>query len=89
MNSLTSSGRAPTVFPRTIAHRMWTQARCLAALERGMPGAYTVTARFRRPVLLPSRVTFGRAEEADGATRFAVHAARDGTPHLEGRVTLV
>ena len=74
-------------FPRTIAHGMWTQARCLAALERGLPGAYTVTARFRRPVLLPSRVTFGRAEEADGATRFAVHAARDGTPHLEGRVT--
>jgi acyl dehydratase len=74
-------------FPRTIAHGMWTQARCLAALERSLPAAYTVTARFRRPVLLPSRVTFGRAEEADGAIRFAVHAARDGTPHLEGRVT--
>ena len=74
-------------FPRTIAHGMWTKARGLAALERELPDAYTVTARFRRPVLLPSRVTFGRAEEADGATRFAVHAARDGTPHLEGRLT--
>jgi len=74
-------------FPRTIAHGMWTQARCLAALERSLPAAYTVTARFRRPMLLPSRVTFGRAGDADGAIRFAVHAARAGTPHLEGRVT--
>jgi len=74
-------------FPRTIAHGMWTQARCLAALERGLPGAYTVTVRFRRPVLLPSRVTFGRADAAGGATRFAVHATKDRMPHLEGRVT--
>jgi acyl dehydratase len=74
-------------FPRTIAHGMWTKARCLAALESRLPGAFAVEARFRRPVLLPSTVTFGAAGEDDGtAIRFAVRAARDGTPHLDGRV---
>jgi hypothetical protein len=74
-------------FPRTIAHGMWTKARCLAALESRLPGAFAVEARFRRPVLLPSTVTFGAAGEDDGtAIRFAVRAARDDTPHLDGRV---
>jgi acyl dehydratase len=74
-------------FPRTIAHGMWTKARCLAALESRLPGAFAVEARFRRPVLLPSTVTFAAADEDDGtAIRFAVRAARDGTPHLDGRV---
>jgi hypothetical protein len=58
-------------FPRAIAHGMWTKARCLAALR--LPDAFEAQARFTKPVLLPSRVTFG---EADG--RFAVHG------HLEG-----
>jgi MaoC dehydratase-like protein len=74
-------------FPRTIAHGMWTKARCLAALESRLPGAFAVEARFRKPVLLPSTVTFGAADEDDGtAIRFAVRAAGDGTPHLDGRV---
>jgi acyl dehydratase len=73
-------------FPRTIAHGMWTKARCVAALESRLPAAYDVEARFRTPVLLPSTVTFGTAEEDDGL-RFAVRAARDGAPHLDGRVS--
>jgi acyl dehydratase len=73
-------------FPRTIAHGMWTKARCLAALESRLPAAFSVEARFRKPVLLPSTVTFGSARDGDGAIRFAVRAARDGTPHLDGRV---
>jgi acyl dehydratase len=73
-------------FPRTIAHGMWTKARCLAALDNRLPRAFAVEARFRKPVLLPSTVTFGAADEAAGAMRFAVRAARDGTPHLDGRV---
>ena len=72
-------------FPRTIAHGMWTKARCLAALENRLPASFGVRARFRKPVLLPSTVTFGSVED-DGATRFAVRAARDGAPHLDGRV---
>ena len=72
-------------FPRTIAHGMWTKARCLAALENRLPASFSVRARFRKPVLLPSTVTFGSVED-DGATRFAVRAARDGAPHLDGRL---
>ena len=75
-------------FPRTIAHGMWTKARCLAALQNRLPGAFAVEARFRTPVLLPSTVTFGSAEDDDaGAIRFAVRAARDGAPHLDGRIS--
>jgi acyl dehydratase len=72
-------------FPRTIAHGMWTKARCLAALENRLPASFGVRARFRKPVLLPSTATFGSVED-DGATRFAVRAARDGAPHLDGRL---
>jgi predicted enzyme related to lactoylglutathione lyase len=71
-------------FPRTIAHGMWTKARCLAGLENRLPAAYAVEARFRKPVLLPSSVTFGAAGEDGGAIRFAVRAARDGAPHVDG-----
>ena len=42
-------------FPRTIAHGMWTKARCLAALENRLPEAFAVEARFRRPVRCPRR----------------------------------
>jgi acyl dehydratase len=73
-------------FPRALAHGMWTKARCLAALENRLPDAFAVDVRFRRPVLLPSTVTFGSVAEDGGAIRFAVRAARDGTPHLDGRV---
>jgi acyl dehydratase len=73
-------------FPRTIAHGMWTNARCLAALENRLPDEFAAEARFRRPVLLPSTVTFGGEDDGDGAIRFAVRAARDGAPHLDGRV---
>jgi hypothetical protein len=59
-------------FPRAIAHGMWTKARCLAALR--LPDAFTAEVRFRKPVLLPSQVTFGEAEGA-----FAVHGHLDGT----------
>ncbi len=74
-------------FPRMIAHGMWTKARCLAALESRLPRAFAVEARFRKPVLLPSTVTFGAADEDGGAIRFAVGAARDGAPHLDGRLS--
>jgi acyl dehydratase len=73
-------------FPRAIAHGMWTKARCLAALENRLPDAFSVDVRFRRPVLLPSTVTFGSVPEDGGAIRFAVRAARDGAPHLDGRL---
>jgi acyl dehydratase len=58
-------------FPRAIVHGMWTKARCLAALR--LPDAFDVSVRFKKPVLLPSTVTFGEAGD-----RFTVHG------HLEG-----
>jgi hypothetical protein len=61
---------------------MWTKARALAAQEADLPDAYTVAVRFRKPILLPSRVEFGAREG-----RFAVHGA--GKPektHLEGSI---
>ncbi len=70
-------------FPQAIAHGMWTKARALAALEGRLPEAYTVDVSFRKPILLPSRVTFA----ADDG-RFAVRSAkRPETIHLEGTVT--
>jgi len=66
-------------FPRAIAHGMWTKARCLAALEGRLPEGFEVAVRFRKPILLPSIVTFGAEDE-----RFAVRAEKDGTPHLDG-----
>jgi acyl dehydratase len=74
-------------FPRTIAHGMWTKARCLAALESRLPRAFAVEARFRKPVLLPSTVAFGATDEDGGVIGFAVRAARDGAPHLDGRIS--
>jgi hypothetical protein len=60
-------------FPRAIAHGMWTKARCLAALR--LPEAFETSVKFKQPILLPSKVTFG--EEHD---RYAVHS------HLEGYI---
>jgi acyl dehydratase len=70
-------------FPQAIAHGMWTKARALAALEGRLPDAYTVDVSFKRPILLPGRVTFAHE---DG--RFTVRSAkRPETIHLEGTVT--
>jgi acyl dehydratase len=60
MHSLTAKAFG---FPRAIAHGMWTKARCLAALEPALLGAYTVEVEFRKPILLPSRVDFERSGE--------------------------
>jgi hypothetical protein len=66
-------------FPRAIAHGMWTKARCLAALDPSLPDGYEVSVRFRKPVLLPSRVTFER-----GGEHFRVR--RGDRVHLSGQI---
>jgi hypothetical protein len=75
----------PLGFPRAIAHGMWTKARCLAALESRLPDAFQVDVRFRKPILLPSRVEFASTSEGD-EIKFAVRDAKRGTPHLDGSV---
>ncbi|GAB3287296.1 MaoC family dehydratase [Parasphingorhabdus pacifica] len=71
-------------FPRTIAHGMWSKARCLAAFEGRMPGACSVSVDFRKPVLLPSTVEFTERSGTAGAD-FALHS-RSGKPHLFGTI---
>ena len=67
-------------FPSAIAHGMWTKARALAAMEASLPDAYAVEVRFKKPILLPAKVGFGRDGE-----RFAVRSG--DTIHLEGSLS--
>jgi acyl dehydratase len=73
-------------FAGAIAHGMWTKARCLAALEPMLPPAYTVEVAFKRPIVLPARVTYAEQSGADGVS-FGVRDAKQGTPHLDGAVS--
>jgi len=75
----------PLGFPRAIAHGMWTKARCLAALESRLPDAFATEVRFRKPILLPSKVEFASAPDGDQID-FTVRDAKRGTPHLDGRI---
>ncbi|XVV03724.1 MaoC family dehydratase [Actinosynnema sp. CA-248983] len=70
-------------FPRAIAHGMWSKARCLAAFEGRLPGAFTVDVRFKAPILLPGKVDFSASPTADG-WRFALWSKK---PHLEGVIS--
>ncbi|SDP75179.1 MaoC like domain-containing protein [Actinopolyspora xinjiangensis] len=70
-------------FPRTIAHGMWSKARCLATFEGRLPEACSVEVEFAKPVLLPSRVDFTERPGGSGKL-FALHSA-SGKPHLKGR----
>ncbi|GAA4259539.1 MaoC/PaaZ C-terminal domain-containing protein [Dactylosporangium darangshiense] len=71
-------------FPKTIAHGMWTKARCLAALEGRLPDAYGVDVAFKLPILLPATVGF--EAQPHKTWRFAVHDRRTGKPHLAGAI---
>ncbi|GAA5177160.1 MaoC/PaaZ C-terminal domain-containing protein [Rugosimonospora acidiphila] len=73
-------------FPRTIAHGMWSMARCLAALEGRLPDSYAVDVAFKLPILLPASVGFS-AERDDDGWAIGLHDARSGKPHLTGHVT--
>jgi acyl dehydratase len=73
-------------FPRPIVHGMWCKARCLAALGPELPGSFVAQVAFKRPVLLPAKVTFGEARTEAGAITFGVRDAREGTPHLDGLI---
>lgn len=77
-------------FPRQIAHGMWSKARALAAVENRLPASYTVDAEFRRPILLPTTVTFGSQADGDRLLLGITGRARGDKPaptHLVARVT--
>jgi acyl dehydratase len=73
-------------FPTAIAHGMWTNARCLAALHPRLPDSFSTEVRFRKPILLPATVQFGESDR-DRGLDFAVRGAGKGTPHLDGSVS--
>lgn len=66
-------------FPTTIAHGMWMKARCLAAFEGRLPGAFTAEVEFRRPLTIP-----GKAGFASGDGRFVLSTPDGEKPHLLG-----
>ena len=69
-------------FRRAIAHGMWSLARCLAHYEGRLPGAYTVDARFRLPILLPATVALTAGEHG-----FELRDRRTGKPHLAATIS--
>jgi acyl dehydratase len=73
-------------FRRQIAHGMWSNARCVAALENRLPDAVTVDVVFRKPIFLPGSVAFG-ARPTDMGYAFTLTDPRSGAPHLQGRAT--
>lgn len=75
-------------FPRQIAHGMWSKARCLAALQPRLPDAFELAVAFKKPVLLPSTVSFGAEQEGERWV-FGLRNAKRDTPHLVGTATPV
>jgi len=71
-------------FPRQIAHGMWSKARCLAALQPRLPGGFEIAVALKKPVLLPTTVSFGAVED-DGGWLFGLRDAKRETPHLVGK----
>ena len=73
-------------FKRAIAHGMWTLARALGEMDEDLPThSVGVTASFRRPVLLPSRVLFESGERGE-ALGFEVREAKSGRVCLSGEI---
>jgi hypothetical protein len=77
----------PLGFGRPIVHGMWTIARCLAAFGPRLPGCFSVEVAFKRPILLPAKVTFAEAGGGTDTLAFGVRDARDATPHLDGLIS--
>ncbi|WP_313896576.1 MaoC/PaaZ C-terminal domain-containing protein [Streptomyces sp. GC420] len=86
----------PFGFPGAVAHGMWTKARCLAALDEVLPGAFKAQVAFRAPLLLPGEVRFRAAPAAPSAPfpvgdgqgwAFEVCGEESGRRHLSGSVT--
>lgn len=75
-------------FPTTIVHGMWSKARVLSALEGRLAPAYRVTISFRKPVLIPSTVSFVAQGEA-GNYDVSLRNAKKRTEHLRGEIRVL
>ena len=76
----------PFGFRRAIAHGMYTAARALAGVGPAAGHAFTWTADFAKPLLLPATVAVRVAPDGDGFG-YAVWRPGDGRPYLSGAVT--
>jgi acyl dehydratase len=72
--------------PRPIAHGMWLEARCLAGLEGRVPERCAIAVRFKLPVALGAKAALESSRGGDGTWELELRSARDGRPHLSGRV---
>ncbi len=82
---LSALSARPFGFKRAIAHGMWTKARCLAALEGRLPGAFDVEVSFRKPLFIPGKARLV-TRKIPGGWDLAL-TTPDGTrPHLLGTI---
>jgi len=72
-------------FKRAIAHGMWTNARCLAAITHELPDAFSVDVSFRRPIAIPGGASF-ECDRQEQAMRFAVRSRTREELHLLGEL---
>ncbi|MFT5705628.1 MAG: hypothetical protein ACI8SK_001588 [Shewanella sp.] len=74
-------------FKHAIAHGMWSKAKALSVMA--LPsGPYKVTASFKRPVYLPSLVSFSSETTQEGIN-FLLKNNDSGVPHLSGSLTYI
>lgn len=76
----------PFGFPRAIVHGLWTFARCVGESWDLLPDTpRRLEIAFRRPVLLPSTVSFSaQATEDTGGIAFSVRGRDGSTVYLTG-----
>ena len=72
-------------FPSAIAHGMWLAARVLAGLEGRLSDSLVHDVAFKTPVPLPSTVAIASVPSEDG-WGLDVRSAKNGKPHLAGRI---
>lgn len=76
----------PFGFQRAIIHGMWTFARSLGEASDLLPEVpRRLSVSFKRPVLLPSRVSFSVHQRDGEALGFAVRGGDGSVVHLTGR----
>lgn len=77
----------PMGFNRPIAHGMWTLASALhelAACQVVAPNVYPIRVEcdFKRPLFMPSEVTFGYRKSGEKELRFGVYCKNNQEPHI-------
>lgn len=78
-------------FPTTIAHGMWSKAKCISQLKN-LPDAYRVDVSFKLPILLPAEVELiAKVDDTDMGNEqiFGLYNAKNDKPHLSGSVSVV